>query len=421
MKKTMIIKISIMFIILSCCTTVTAVNPPIHKTTLDYQEYEYISFDSSDHVNLTFISSESFDHTAILVEKIMFYPTMNSTKYKFTSTPVTPSYKFTPGIKKFIYQDVNTGQLYSINIDYSNIQIPQHPAEELYTQLQTQHISLTDKYNNLLNNYTTLNQTLHNISQILALYTNLTNTTYEQVTMMIYNDTITLKNNINQLNQQIQQLKNQYTNIYNMYNHTEEAYNDLYQEYTELDEDYINLTETYKILESDYQNKTFLFSQYQLFERNMHSYQDIFYYNGKQYHTLYYYQNRVEQLENENNMLPVYILLAIIITILCCYLLYRQILKQKPLSPIEMDTDYNYPREASIFDRFSMGNLKKHFKNHTTTQQTTEPIELEPVIEEDKYNIIKKELDNKIMNIEYNITNIEKNIDKLLKKTGEKK
>jgi hypothetical protein len=401
--------LALTLLISSCITTTTAeITSPINKGTLDYKDYDYVTFTGGEEVELVFISSV-MPASVLLVEKTAYYPVLNETKYKVTSQNITPTHEFIPGVKTFIYQDMNTGQLYTLSVDYSMVDVPLSPLETAYEELLT-------NYNALLVNYTdiiAIEDVLNNISITMAGYynstaENLSNMTLDTAIATILADLTNtaeeyqiVKNKLDEKTDDYNELSSKYTTAYNEKKKIQTDYDDLLVEHT-------NITTNFETVKSRLQNTSGLLLQYQQFEENLQSLRSDVYFNNRMYHTPYYYNQRIQQLEDEIGLAPIYVAIAVFLTVLACYLYYKRVYGDRPLSSVEKDVDYNYPEEAGLFDRFSMhkllDKLKRPKKNGTNVfnpdTNTIVANDDDPEIEvEEDTTVTREELNQKISDI----------------------
>jgi len=113
----------------------------------------------------------------------------NITIYKFKSNTIRePDWRFETEEKSFLFQDKNTGQLYKIAIDFSNLEPGKNPHErqyaelaETYTELQIFYEDLKDKYDKLKEEDNSSQELLTNMSGSLAIAERDLNLSYGQI------------------------------------------------------------------------------------------------------------------------------------------------------------------------------------------------------------------------------------------------
>ena len=317
--------------ILSCCLpTVSAIETPIDLGTLSYQDYEYITISSDHEINIDFIYTD-LNETDLLVEKIEFYPSTNETKYRFTSQEITPDFWFVPGTYDYIYQDIASGQLYTVSVDYASVVPPDNPYEVLYDALTLDYGYLNTSYNNLSTTYINTNESYNLLSQDMINLSSEHNTTID-----LLDDKTTEFNNILQAHINLTQHFNNFNDTYN----ATMAENEMW------------------ILRVGNLNK-----YNDTFYKNMNSgYESTFYFNGREWTTPAGYEQQIQGLKGDIGLIPLYVILFSCITALVAWVIYKkQINKQIP-SPLELERDIGYSPESNKIDRFVNG-TKNTYKN----------------------------------------------------------
>jgi hypothetical protein len=360
MKKNVFLLMLISFMLLTTYfVSVKAVENPISVATVNYRDFEYITIYSPFEVNLSFICSESFDENAVTCEKIEYYPVTNETKYKFTSDIVSPDYYFEHGLKKYMYQDENTGQIYVIYVDYTDIEVPDNPLENKYNNLLTNYTEVLNEYNNLYNDYENLSVLLDIINNTIYQYTNDTDKNITTHIKDIYN-------NFNALYITYNNTYNNLTNLSITYNQLYEQYNEIKDDATLLLSNYANLLVDYNTLNESLNETNTLFieksgelGEYKTFFQTLLSPQNIVYFKGNQYQTFYSYQKQIDDLENRIGLTPIYVVFSVLMTACVVFLLYKRHVGNMSLSSFGKDIKYNYPKEAGLLDKFSMMKNKR--------------------------------------------------------------
>lgn len=276
-----IILVSIVFLI--------SWNPPINAEltenlgTCDYNSYLQIDIHTDHEVNLEHVYS-SISSDALTMEKLTYIPETNTTRYLFTSELYFPGYWEKLNNTLFLYQDTNSGQIYTVLINMDNNPIPDDPW-------MVHFLNLTERYNSL---YDCFNETSSNLSRIRGLY---------RLLLDEYNYTCD-----------------------NLEVTTEER-----------DRYLFNLTATctvLKQLEKDYNETKNNFEEartnltvYKNFYKQMTSYRESFYFKlageSKEYTTIYQYDTMLFDMEKQIAGLPIlivlFVLIAIVICVLVCY------------------------------------------------------------------------------------------------------
>jgi len=416
--------------ILSCCISIGAVESPADMGTVDYRDFEYVEFISDEQVNLSLVTSDIDD--GLVMSFISYYPSENTTKYKFTSIELVVEYGFTPKVDSYYYQDENTGQIYVINVDHSDVEIPPSIYEELYQNLSSSFENLTEDFEMLTSNYSSLSENYTNIENILTSYTNVTGVTLSDVVSNLLND-------YNDLNDSIMDTKNQFWNIWNQFNNSKSNYENLDDEYNDLFQNFTCLNESYNSTMSSLLNISSNFSTYKAFvERISNPYEkEGVYFQGTYYRPLGYYQSQMHDLKetiDENNATgPVFILLAIFITTIICYLIARRYIVNIH-SLVEPDNSYS--EKTHKFDKYILFNkLKDSFSIKKKTQPVTKTIPSKPetlVKTNDKNDgsdgfeeklvefqvVTDKKIDALRQDFKQDMTKLHNSIDQLLKQNG---
>lgn len=120
--------------ILGCSATINATENIIDLGTIEYSNIHektlVVKINSSEFVDLRYISSD-IDKSSLYIFNCWFSPLENVTNYVFATTQKEKvDWWFINDTKTFIYQDNGIYQLYSVNIDYSAIQVPPDPLIE---------------------------------------------------------------------------------------------------------------------------------------------------------------------------------------------------------------------------------------------------------------------------------------------------
>ena len=184
MKKEILMAIAIIGILGSCATLAVATPATIGEMKYyNTQDNFLINGSIQGNVDLTLAYSE-VNASGIIIEKMWYDSTTNKTTYKFTTQKTQVDWWFTPCIKKFIFVDGNTNNLYQLNVNYDNITIPENP----YTKQQRE---LEENYTMILNDYNLTNSSLANITLLYNELNALYNLTEQQFNATKTNQSIT--------------------------------------------------------------------------------------------------------------------------------------------------------------------------------------------------------------------------------------
>jgi len=242
MKKRTIGVFTLLMILVSSYATIAVATPITNLGTIDYyntQDNFILNGDIQGNANLTLIYSE-VNGSALKLNKIWYDSFTNKTTYKFTTQKIYVEWWFTPDIKEFVYIDENSNNLYRVNVNYSQIDIPENPYEERHRQL-------VENYTMILNSYNLTNTTLANIT----LQFNELNDTYNLI-MQQFNITqknyLNVSGNLTNLTIDFNTLEDEYDNMTILWNgavnssaHYETSLNDKVTEYNQLEKDHNNL------------------------------------------------------------------------------------------------------------------------------------------------------------------------------------
>lgn len=418
MKK--IILLVIILVVSSFGTLASALDSPIVMGTVDYESQKHFYFDGN--ASLNFVSSESFSSDALICDFWAYDSSEDLTDYKFVSQPVTTYSWFTPGLKAFIYQDSISGQLYKVYVDYSSLSVPLSAEQILYNKLLIRYDNLSANYTNLSNKYTVLNETAKSMNITLKSYINITNMTNQplnKTVQKLYGDFLTITAKYNNTNNTLTAYKENYTRLCLDLNNTIENNSVLFGNYTELYEAYYRVSESNTTYYNLFFNKSIELGSYQRFEDDLNSGgTDGFYFIGRYYYPIDYYENSIKQLQDDAGMVPIYLALSVILTLIICFLFYTYKMKSRPISSIDLDTRFNVPKEATVYDHFSMGKEKaKNFFNKNGKEK--EHVKKEELNKENVESL-KKDVENKIKELDKKMDNklgsIESSIDKVIEK-----
>jgi len=231
-----LIALAIVGILGSCAVTTTATSIT-NLGDIDYyntQNNFIVNETIPGNVALIFVYSE-MKESSLTDEKIWYND--NVTTYRFTTNKTYVEWWFTPGIKYFVYQDIITNKLYSVGVNYTDIDIPENP----YTERQRQ---LVENYTLIMNNYNLTNATLTNITTQF----NELNDTYG-VIMQQLNITLTEKQN---LSENLTDVRTAFTKLDNDYNDTYALWESAVDNVTHFQTEYEGKAFDYKELKKDH-------------------------------------------------------------------------------------------------------------------------------------------------------------------------
>lgn len=231
--------LTLLIIILGSCATLTVATQITNLGTIDYyntQDNFILNGDIPGNANLTIVYSE-VNESGLKLDKIWYDSFTNKTTYKFTTQKIFVQWWFTPGIKEFVYIDVNTNNLYQVNVNYSEITIPENPYIK-------QHRELRENYTLILNNYNLTNSTLANITLQFNELDEIYNLTIQQFNM-------TSAENQN-LSENLTNMTTAFINLDDEYNKTYALWESAVDNVTTLQTAYEGKTDDYDDLEKDH-------------------------------------------------------------------------------------------------------------------------------------------------------------------------
>jgi len=116
--------------ILGCNATINATENIIDLGTIEYsntgEQTLIVKINSTDCIELIYISSD-INASSLYVFSYFFILSENVTRYVFATRQIEVDWQFVNDTRSFIYQDNSNLQLYSVNVDYSAIQVPPDP------------------------------------------------------------------------------------------------------------------------------------------------------------------------------------------------------------------------------------------------------------------------------------------------------
>lgn len=226
----------LLMVLIGSCATLAVATPITTLGEIDYYNTQnnFIVNDTiPGNVNLTFVYSE-MNESLLIHEKVWYND--NMTTYKFTTSKTYVDWWFTPGIRYFVYQDIDTNELYSVGVNYTNIDILENPYEERHQQI-------VENYTLIMNNYNLTNELLTNIS----IQFNELNDTYNQKMQLF--DIISTENQ--NLSENLTALEIDFKKLDEDYNRTETMWLSAVVNASGYKLDYDDLSEDYTLLKKD--------------------------------------------------------------------------------------------------------------------------------------------------------------------------
>ena len=331
--------------ILGSCAIVNAAENIIDLGDIEYsnthEEQKPMYINSTVYVDLRYISSDTNNESLLYIQDNWFSIIDNETTYIFVARHVSDvNWWFINDTKKVIYQDNTTGQLYSVNINYTAIQVPPDPF-----------IEWMEKYDNL--------------------------------TQSSYNLTMLLNATLDELNASKNELKDKW----NIFNQSQEIFdnNTIAMETMgiELHDLNIEYNKTKALWISATTNAS-------TFETN--------------WHTLGATHNKLqEDYDNLNGIYPIYIIFAIMGTaiIVTLFLKRKKIFGHEEPSARKNEIETGYGHDAENIDKFSAVELvKKIGEKLTPKQRRKENIIPEDKTTEPKDNTEKESIEKRLKDIE---------------------
>jgi len=175
MKKTYVLMAIAIIGIVSWCSSITADENIIDMGTIEYdntiENPLQVKINSTELLILTYMYSD-IDKSAIhIVDPYLEYGTYgNKTVYTFVALHIEVDWWFENNTKSFIYQDINTNQLYRVNVDYSEIIIPPNPVVELEKEYNESVILFNALEELFSETFNQLNETRENLESVWNIY-----------------------------------------------------------------------------------------------------------------------------------------------------------------------------------------------------------------------------------------------------------
>lgn len=374
MKKVIVTITTILLFFLSVgfCQIITADQGALPGgKTIQYNSFkEYTTFPGDVQLDLVYSSIPS---QYLSVENSGYNPVDNETQYSFRSLEYPVMYWEHLDLEWFIFQDQHTYGLYIVKINMTQINVPSDPWLLLYdnmTMLQNQ------TQRSLNENHTCLVEKTEALDQLRLLQKN-TLSLLNQTSLKNYNITSELENMTNELKSKTRDINDSVLKIMGLQT---------------------NLT------------------NYKRFFDSMTSFNNEFYYNiageDEQYHTVYYYENTIENLQNQLGGVPMFIFFAILITLFLTVLICYKKWGSKKLTKTAEEIHHGITKEASKRNRFYK-NLAKSPLKTTTPGEETMMTQKSVVVETEKTKTAndEKQAPEEIEKVNQRIDNIEQKID----------
>ena len=361
--------------LVGCSQTIGAFEM-VNLGTVEYLDYMQVDIEYPTEVNLTYLFS-SIDQDALEMEKVIYIPPTNITRYLFTSAIYKPNYWEELDQEVFMFQDYDTGILYNVKIDMSGIKIPENP--------------LISDYENMSNAY---NQTFLELQVAIDNLTNMES----QIENLLFNNsglTISLAEVI---------LEN--SNLTGLF---QGQVNEISRLATELN-----------ISKADLLNMSSNVTTFKTFFEEMNSYKSSFNFrmagSSEQYTTIYEYEITKKRLEDQVGGFPLLLIFAVIITTVLCFMIGYWKWAKRRASPEEIEMMEGVDPVVTKINRLK-ASLKIKPKNVKIKETIPVPVKTE---EPDKYQEMETKINERIDGIESNIeSKMDKNQDAILTQINE--
>ena len=312
-----------------------------------------------DDVDLEFVFS-TMDEDDLTFYWMSYDPELGS-KYFFESNEIEPEWWMVGlGEESFYFQDVTpipngtiNGTIYEFTVNYSSIEIPPSPWEINLT-------NLTILFNHLTE---TLNITSANYTRIFSLY----------------------NSTLSDLQSKISELETK-----------QDTLNALMVDYAKATDEIKSLNASlgrnislYKNTFDSLINASIELSHYRLFHDEMTGYKTGFWFDDEFYTTSRENQDIIEGLRSELGTAPLYTILAIVLTALVLFFIFKVLSGRKNPTAIELERDVNYKPESRKIDHFV-----NFFKPDKKTLKDT--IQAEPIKPKETQKVTEKELPEKV-------------------------
>lgn len=361
-KKKYIMTIMVIIIFLSWSQTINAsiIND---LGTVSYTKYLQLDIFAPNELELVYVHS-TIDEDALEISKLSYIPSTNITRYLFTSNIYDPEYWEHLDQEIFIYQDINSKNLYMVKIDMSNISIPSDPwMIDFY--------NMSNEYNFT---YALLQENINN----------LTETRDELLDLIEYHN-----NTCNELNITTADRDN-----------LSEILNNRLIEVEHLRKD---LNNTKNSLTGAIENATI----YRRFYEEMTSYSEGFGFRiggeNNQYKTIYQYEREIADYESATSGFPILLFFAVATAIVISLMIGYWKWAKKRSSPEELEMLEGVDPTTTLVNRFKsrLPIKPRNVKIKETSKAVVEQkIEKKEPKTANNYDEIRKELDEKINNVE---------------------
>jgi len=312
MKTTLLIAGAIIITIgISWCVTADPGVLPGTKN-IEYNGFkEYVTFPGE--VDLEYVYS-SLPLGYLEVETNGFNPIDNETQYSFRSIEYIPEYwEQDLNDEWYIYQDTLTKKLFIVIVNLSSVEIPEDPWKIDF-------LLLADEYNNISTNLT-------------ATWENLTQKEQQLNELLIaYNETCHQMDNISGENEELEE--GLFDVTYQLHN----AQQEVNKSKADLMDAMSNLT------------------SFRRFYENMNGYDPNFYFRlggeEQQYHSVYYYEQQLKDLNEQLGSIPVILLFAVLTTIVISLMIGYWKWARSRADPEEMEIFTGVDPETTLVNRF---------------------------------------------------------------------
>ena len=131
---------------------------------LAYREYKYVTIESNQTVNLSFVFSETGeeDVEASWIQDTFDDGNITGSLYKFRSKEIHPEGYFKNDTKLYVFRDINSKSLFYVTVDYSSILAVEDPR---ITNLTEQVNNLNAELNETNSQIDSLNSQIDNLNE----------------------------------------------------------------------------------------------------------------------------------------------------------------------------------------------------------------------------------------------------------------
>lgn len=351
MKKSILLMAIIAIGILSCYTT----NAMETIGTVDYKDYIQVDIIAPHEVDLEFLFS-TMNESDVSIEKILYIPSANKTKYLITSNIVEPKWWMNFSDVSYYYLDSTTEELYELKVNYDELEVPDNPWK---FQLD----NITERYGSLSEEY---NQTMADLEETM--------------------DELILKK------AQLMDLKEDHDTLIIDYKKVDKALN---ENYTKYNQTYNRLIEVGKNA-----------SKYGMFFEDMTDpFKNGFFFQGDYYLTKAGADNKIETLQNDLNAAPLWTILWVVIVIIICGIIILIMPKRKIYGDVEVDTKHGYTPEMNKLDKFCLRDRIKNVVPKSVRKKSKDA---------DKYNALENKINQDVAVLHNKIDENHKDIVKKL-------